>query len=278
MSEHAEKVVLPVISRQKRRRSWSKWTHLNNIVIGAAIPVITLIIWQWMYNKGYIDPYFLPSPIGIAAAVRELAVSGQLVEHIGVSFGRVISGFAIGGGLGLLFGLLVGFSRQSEKLLDPMVQLLRMTPHLAVAPLIILWFGFGETSKVLIIANGAFFPLYVNTMLGIRSVDNKLFEVSKVLQFSRFKKIIRLILPSSVPNILLGVRLSLAVSWLGVVVAEMINSKSGVGYLIYFGQYNSRTDFIFVGIIIFAVAGKAVDSFVRLLERKWLSWRDSYKG
>lgn len=278
MSERAEKVISPVVVGQKQRRTWNKVVLLKNILIGAAIPVITLLVWQWMYDRGYIDPYFLPSPIAIAAAFRELAVSGELAQHVGISSWRVLSGFALGGGLGLIFGLLVGFSRRSEKLLDPTVQLLRMTPHLAVAPLIILWFGFGETSKVLIIANGAFFPLYVNTMLGIRSVDNKLIEVANVLQYSGFKKIIKLILPSSVPNILLGVRLSLAVSWLGLVVAEMINSKSGVGYLIYFGQYNSRTDLIFVGIIVFAIAGKAVDSAVRLLERHALSWRDSYKG
>ncbi len=130
----------------------------------------------------------------------------------------------------------------------------------------------------MIIAKGALFPLYVNTLLGIRSVDNKMFDVAHVLEFSRFKQIVRLILPASLPHILLGLRLSLAISWLSLVVAELIGSQSGVGFLINFGKQTSSTELIFVGIIIFAIVGKLVDSFVRLLERSLLQWRDSFQG
>lgn len=262
-------------------KSWlsPQWKEkLNQFWIGAILPVFVLVIWQLAGDLGWIDTFFLPTPLTIAGAFKQLIVTGEITHHLGISIGRAAAGFAIGGGLGLLFGVWVGFSRKTESVLDPTVQLLRMIPHLAIAPLIILWFGFGETSKVLIIAKGAFFPLYVNTFLGIRSVDNKLFEVSHVLEFSRYKQIVRLILPSALPNILLGLRLSLAVSWLGLVVAELIGSKSGVGFLITIAKQNSLTEVIFVGVIIFAIIGKLVDSFVRNLERKWLKWRDSYQG
>ncbi len=281
MSERAEAVpaskpAKPVEGKRAERRSLK--TGVNNVAVGAAIPVITLVLWQLFCETGDIDPFFFPSPLAIGAAFGELAETGELFRHIGVSLGRVLAGFGIGGTLGWIFGLLAGFSRRTEMMLDPMIQLLRLTPSLALAPLFILWFGFGETSKVLIIATSAYFPLYVNTVLGIRNVDNKLVEVSRALEYNTAGLIRKLILPSSLPSILLGVRLSLAVSWLSVVVAEMINSKSGIGYLIYFGQYNSRTELIFVGVIIFAVAGKLVDSLVRYLERQLLGWRDSFRG
>jgi sulfonate transport system permease protein len=245
---------------------------------GAAIPVLLLVLWQLVGDLKLVSTVFLPTPYMIAAELGGLMQTGELASHLGISVGRAAAGFAIGGSLGLLLGIAAGLSRSTEQLIDPSVQMLRMVPHLAIAPLIILWFGFGETSKIAIIANGAFFPLYVNTVLGIRSVDNKLFEVASVLSFSRFKQIVRLILPAALPNILLGLRISLAVSWLGLVVAELIGSQSGIGFLINIGKQNGVTELIFVGIIIFAVVGKLIDSVVRLFERRWLQWRDTYEG
>ncbi|MGX4583278.1 ABC transporter permease [Paenibacillus chitinolyticus] len=250
----------------------------GDFALGAVLPVLVLIVWQAAGDLGWISTFFLPTPLMIGAALRELAVSGELTEHVGISLWRALTGFLLGGSLGLLFGLLTGYFRKAEQLLDPTLQMIRLVPHLAAAPLIILWFGFGETSKTLIIANGAFFPLYIHTYLGIRSVDNKLFDVAKVLRFSPYKQLLRLIIPASLPNILLGLRLSLAVSWLGLVVAELIGSQSGIGFLINFAKQNSATEIIFVGVILFAVVGKLVDTFVRLLEAKLLQWRDSFEG
>lgn len=279
MSEQAEVLAVPAAAGESKSAFGLKWKErLVTASLGGLLPVLVVLGWQWMGDAGRIDTFFIPTPLMIAAAFRELIASGELAGHLIVSLKRAAAGFAVGGALGLAFGILVGFSRRTESYLDPTFQMLRMIPHLALSPLIILWFGFGETSKVFIIANGAFFPLYINTFLGIRNVDNKLFEVSDVLEFNRLKQITRLVLPSSVPNILLGLRLSLAISWLGLVVAEMIGSKEGIGYLIHFGQSNSRTELIFAGIIIFAIIGKLVDSLVRLLDRKLLGWRDSYKG
>ncbi len=187
-------------------------------------------------------------------------------------------GFLIGGVLGLVLGVLTGLFRSAEYVLDPSIQVLRLVPHLAIAPLIILWFGFGEVSKIAIILSGSFFPLYINTFMGIRGVDNKLFEVARVLGFSPYQKLRRLILPAALPGILLGLRLSLAVAWIGLVVAELIGSQSGVGFLINEAKQNSNTPVIFVGILIFAIIGKLIDSLFKALERRLLFWRDSYEG
>ncbi|MGO4499286.1 ABC transporter permease [Paenibacillus sp. 2RAB27] len=254
------------------------WERVNNFVIGAVVPVLLLVIWQVSGDLGLFSPSFLPTPLQIAAEFRSLIASGELSQHLSISLQRAVIGFLIGGSIGLLFGFLVGFVQKLEFMLDPSFQMLRMIPHLAIAPLIILWFGFGEVSKIVIIANGAFFPMYIYTFLGIRNVDHKLFEVAKVLNFSKSKQIFRLILPAALPGILLGVRLSVAISWLGLVVAELIGSQEGIGFLINYGKQNSSAELIFVGVIIFAVIGKLVDSLVRWLERRWLSWRDSFQG
>ncbi|WP_018752070.1 ABC transporter permease [Paenibacillus sanguinis] len=248
------------------------------IALGAALPIAILAIWQVLSDLEIIDDLFMPSPLVIVRTLAELVITGQIFGHLGISLWRAAIGFLLGGGLGLVLGLLVGFSKRTEEYIDPSLQLLRLTPNLALAPLFILWFGFGEISKIVIIANIAFFPLYMNAYAGIRHVDPKLVEVSRVLEFSRIRQVTRLILPASVPSLLLGLRLSLAGSWLGLVVAEIIGSQEGIGYLITFGQSNNRTDIIFAGILIFALVGKLVDSFVRWLERRLLTWQDSFKG
>lgn len=245
---------------------------------GLILPAVVLIVWQVAGELGLVSETMLPTPVQILAAAGELAASGELFGHLQISIMRAATGFLLGGAIGLLAGLAVGFSSRVEHTLDPSVQMLRTIPHLAVIPLFILWFGFGELSKVLLIAKGAFFPLYVNTFLGIRSVDAKLFDVARVLQFSRWKQITRLILPAALPNILLGVRLSLGAAWLGLVVAELMGSSEGVGYLIMDARQFSQTAIVFVGIVIFALVGKATDSLVRYLEKRWLKWRDHYSG
>nr|WP_245590363.1 ABC transporter permease [Cohnella panacarvi] len=246
--------------------------------IGAALPVLIVALWQWAAERGWTNPLFFPAPDVIADAFGSLISSGELFHHLGISVWRALIGFVVGGSVGLLLGLLSGLSRKAEYVLDPSLQMLRTVPHLAIAPLVLLWFGFGEQSKIVIIALGAFFPLYVNTFVAIRNVDNKLFDVAKVLAFGRAKLLFRLVLPAALPGILLGVRLSLALSWIGLVVAELIGSQSGVGFLINLGKQTSATEDIFVGVIIFAIVGKLVDSFVRLLERKLLHWRESFEG
>ncbi|MFC3747671.1 ABC transporter permease [Paenibacillus sp. GCM10012306] len=260
--------------RLKRRRS----VQITNIALGVMLPIATVVIWEIAAAMGKLNPILLPAPSKIVEEFVSLTSSGELLHHLGISAWRALLGFLLGGGLGLTAGIWVGFSYKTERLLDPLLQMLRTLPHLAIAPLFILWFGFGEASKVLLIAKGTFFPLYVNTFLGIRSVDSKLFEVGRVLQFSKWNMITKLVVPAAMPNILLGVRLSVGVAWLVLVVAEMMGSSSGIGFLINDARSFSLTSVVFVGIIVFAIVGKLTDSLVKLLERRLLRWQDSYKG
>ncbi|HHT7152239.1 sulfonate ABC transporter permease [Bacillus thuringiensis serovar andalousiensis] len=274
------KAVMKPASITIKKNGIKKVRKLNVKVLVRAItiPVIILIIWQLAGVFGLVSKTVLPTPLDIFLAFQELIKTGELFGHLSISVFRAAAGFFIGGGLGIILGTIVGFSTRSEQYLDPSVQMLRTVPHLAVAPLFVLWFGFGETSKVLLIADSAFFPLYVNAFLGIRGVDSKLFDVARVLEFSKRKLITKLILPAALPNLLLGARLSLGVAWVSLVVAELMGSTEGIGYMIMDARQFSNTDIVFVGIIIFAFVGKFSDSLVRLLEVKFLRWRDNFKG
>ncbi|MBW4079903.1 ABC transporter permease [Paenibacillus sp. S150] len=255
-----------------RRRRWKP------VVKGLLLPVLALIVWEIAGTVGQINPTVLPTPHVIAEEFYNLARSGELYLHLRISLWRALLGFLLGGSVGFVLGLWSGFSKYAEKQIDPSIQMLRTIPSLAITPLFILWFGFGEWSKILLIALGAFFPVYVNTFLGIRSVDAKLFEVARILEFDRKSLITKLIVPSALPNILLGIRLSMGAAWLGLVVAEMMGSSAGMGFLIMDARYFSITSLVFVGILVFAIVGKLTDSLVKLLEKRLLRWRDSFLG
>ncbi|MEJ9210858.1 ABC transporter permease [Bacillus smithii] len=266
---------------EKKRKSLSQSSGKRRryrLLSGFILPVIITIIWQLIGSLGWVTKTVLPTPWEIILAAKNLIVSGVLFTNMKVSIIRAACGFVIGGGLGLALGTLVGLSAKSESLLDPTLQMVRTIPHLAITPLFILWFGLGEESKILLIGLGAFFPLYVNTFLGIRKVDSKLFEVARILEFSKWKQIKLLIVPSALPNILLGIRLSLGAAWLSLVVAELMGSTAGLGYMMMDARQFSNTDIVFVGIIIFAIVGKLTDSLVRLMEKHFLKWQDTYKG
>ncbi|ASS70395.1 ABC transporter permease [Bacillus atrophaeus] len=268
-------------SLQKTNVSQKRKNTAKNVygwVKGLVLPFVIIAVWQIAGSLEIVSATVLPTPLVILLTFKDLIVSGELFVHLKISVYRAAAGFLSGAGLGLLIGLLVGFSRKTEHYIDPSLQMLRTVPHLAVTPLFILWFGFDETSKILLIALGAFFPVYINTFLGIRGVDSKLFDVAKVLEFPWYRQMTKLILPAALPSILLGIRLSLGIAWLGLVVAELMGSSEGIGYMIMDARQFSQTNKVFVGIIIFAVVGKLTDSFVRFLERKLLKWRNSYQG
>lgn len=274
---------VPSVKNIRRRPLAEKkgipFTHSALAAIrGISLPILILIVWQAVGTFLAISKTVLPTPVDIILSFQSLMTSGELARHLLISLTRAVIGFFIGAGLGLLFGTISGLSNHVEQYVDPSLQMLRTVPHLALSPLFILWFGLGETSKVLLIALGAFFPLYVNTLLGIRGVDRKLFDVARILEFSRLKQITKLILPAALPNLLLGIRLSLGAAWLGLVVSELMGASEGIGYLIMDARQFSRTDVVFVGIIIFALGGKIGDSLVRIMEGRLLKWQDSYQG
>ncbi|MEK4875354.1 ABC transporter permease [Bacillus sp. FSL W8-0102] len=284
MSKAGMTAEIPVSTPRQSEKKWKSISQSSGkrrryrLLSGLILPVIIIIIWQLIGSLGWVTKTVLPTPWEIILAAKNLAVSGVLFTNMKVSIIRAACGFVIGGGLGLALGTLVGLSAKSESLLDPTLQMVRTIPHLAITPLFILWFGLGEESKILLIGLGAFFPLYVNTFLGIRKVDAKLFEVARILEFSKWKQIKLLIVPSALPNILLGIRLSLGAAWLSLVVAELMGSTAGLGYMMMDARQFSNTDIVFVGIIIFAIVGKLTDSLVRLMEKHFLKWQDTYKG
>ncbi|MEW5553210.1 ABC transporter permease [Peribacillus frigoritolerans] len=245
---------------------------------GSVIPVVVLIAWQALGSVGILPAQLFSSPLLIVMTFIDLVQSGEMGMHLQISLTRAFLGFALGGFLGLLLGVIVGMQKKSEEYLNPSIQMLRTVPLLAITPLFIMWFGFGELSKVLLIALGAFFPLYLQTFLGLRNVDKKLYDVALILEFSRREQITKLMIPAALPNILLGIRLALSAAWMCLVVAELLGADRGVGFMIQDARSFMQTDVVFVGIIIFALAGKISDSLVRFLENHLLKWQDSFKA
>ena len=268
----AQAINQPVAREKNARKGTPSWVR------GLVLPLLIIVIWQIFSSGGLVSATVLPSPLRIVETFYELMISGALFGHLQISIYRAVVGFLLGASIALVLGFIVGFSKRSESYIDPTMQMLRTIPSLAVTPLFILWFGFDELSKILLIAFASFFPVYVNTYNGIRSVDSKLFEVAQVLEFSKWQQLTKLILPSALSHILVGIRLSLGIAWLSLVVAELMGSSAGVGYMIMDARQFSQTDKVFVGIIIFGVVGKLTDSLVRILEQKLLKWRTSFEG
>ena len=193
-----------------------------------------------------------------------------------VSTRRAAIGFAVGGGLGLLLGLLTGSFRLLETLLDSTLQMVRNIPALALIPLVILWFGIDETAKLFLVALGVFFPVYLNTFHGIRSVDKGLIEMARSYGLSGWQLYRQVILPGALPSILVGVRFSLGLMWVLLIVAETISAQAGIGYLTMNAREFLQTDVVLVGILLYAALGKLADLAAKALERRWLRWHPGY--
>lgn len=238
-----------------------------------ASPVVLLALWQLCSALGVIPQRVLPAPSLIAKAGLELVRDGQLADALHVSGGRVAEALLLGGLIGTGLGIAVGLSSWFEAVADPPLQMVRALPHLGLIPLFILWFGIGELPKVLLVALGVVFPLYLNTFSAIRQVDLKLLETAQVLGFTLWQRLTTIIVPSATPQVLVGLRQALAAAWLTLIVAEQINADKGVGYLINNARDMLRIDVIIFGLIIYALLGIATDALVRLLERRASRYR-----
>lgn len=258
------------------RRSGQKFGPGN--LIGFILPAVVVIIWQIASTVGWVAPNLLPAPTTVCATFVQLLQDGELGGDLLASTLRWFIGFIIGGSLGLLLGSIVGLSRLAERALDTSIQMIRTVPFLALAPLLVLWLGLDEPPKITLVALASFFPLYINTFAGIRNVDRKLIEVGQVYQLSQRELLTRVILPAALPEVLTGVRYALAVAWLALVIAELLGSTQGLGYLLSEGREFVRVDIVLCSIIIFACAGKLVDLLMRALEVRLLRWRDTYTG
>lgn len=243
-----------------------------------ALPFVLLATWQIAVETGLLSTRILPAPGAVVTAGWQLVASGEIWTHLAISGWRASIGFAIGGGLGLLLGFITGLSKWGERLLDSSVQMIRNVPHLALIPLVILWFGIDESAKIFLVALGTLFPIYLNTYHGIRNVDPALVEMARSYGLSGFGLFRQVILPGALPSILVGVRFALGFMWLTLIVAETISANAGIGYLAMNAREFLQTDVVVLAILLYAVLGKLADLAARGLERAWLRWHPAYQA
>jgi len=268
----------PAAPVQAATRPWGRALRaLAERLLPWLLPLVLVVLWQLSAQWGWLSSRVLPAPLGVLQAGWTLAESGELWQHVKISAGRALLGLAIGGGLGLALGLLTGSVRVAETLLDSTVQMVRNIPALALIPLVILWFGIDEAAKLFLIAVAVFFPIYLNTFHGIRNVDPGLIEMGRTYGLSRWGLYTQVILPGALSSILVGLRFSLGLMWVILIVAETISAQAGIGYLTMNAREFLQTDIVLVGILLYALLGKLADVFARALERHWLRWHPGYQ-
>ena len=255
---------------QSHRRRFPRWA------LGLIVPVVIVALWELGATTGAISTRLIPPPSTIAGTLYDLAVSGDLVGHSVSTTLRVLGGFALGATVATVLGAATGVSERFETLFDPTLQALRNIPSIAWTPLFILWFGIFETSKILMIALGVFFPVYLTFSGAIASVDRGLVEVGRVYGFGTTKLIGRILLPASLPTYLIGLRNGLGLGWMFVVAAEFLGASQGLGYLLVDGQQTGRPALIIASIVMFAVLGKLTDRVLRSVGSRFTSWQDGF--
>ena len=250
----------------------------NSRFVPWIVPLLVIAGWELASRTGWLSTRILPEPLAVARAFWGLLKSGELLRDVAISTGRAVAGLAIGGGLGLVLGLLTGTFRTAETLLDTTLQMVRNVPPLALIPLVILWFGIDESAKLFLVAIGVFFPIYLNTYHGIRSVDAGLVEMARSYGLSGWPLYREVILPGALPSILVGLRFSLGLMWVLLIVAETISAQSGIGYMTMNAREFLQTDVVLVGVLLYALLGKLADLVARALEKRFLRWNPAYLG
>ena len=256
--------------RRRRHLSWPLGIYTT--------PVAILIIWEILAEAGVLGPTYAPAPTAIAGTAGHLWQQGVLGPDLAISLRRAAIGLVLGLSFGIVTGVIGGLLTSGENLFNGIVQIFNTIPILAILPVIIVWFGIGELPKVLIIAFGAFVPMYLNLFAAIRGVDQRLIEMARAAGAGRWRLVTRVLFPGALPGFLVGLRFSLAFSILGLVAAETVNANSGIGFLITNGQTYLQTNQVFVGLVIYSILGLLADQFVRVLERVLLRWRPSYEA
>ena len=261
----------PQRPKQPERHRGHAWARLVS-------PLAVVLLWQLVSSAGLISAQKLPPPVTVWRSAVSLVTTdspayGTLQGAMLVSLQRMAIGFAVGAVAAIGLALVAGLSRVGEDAVDPLMQILRTLPLFGLIPVFIVWFGIGELPKVILIALGAAIPLYLNTFAGIRSVDARLAEAGRALGLSRTEMIRHVILPGALPQALTGLRQSLGVAWLALVVAEQVNANAGLGFIISQATQFLRNDVILVALAVYAALGLITDALVRLLERKALAWR-----
>lgn len=251
----------------KRIGNW-----LKENLLALVVPVIVLLVWEAAGQLGWIRATLLPRPSAIAQVLVELIATGELFVHLGISILRVGQGFIIGAFLGVLVGVQIALVKKIRIALSLIFGVLRPIPVIAWIPVLILWMGIDEGSKITVIAIGSFWTVLVSVVQGIRSVDKKYLEVATILEKDQKTLLTKVVLPAALPAIFTGVRVGIDVAWRSVVAAELIAAASGIGYMIMYARELSQIDVVLVGVLSIGLTGVLIDQLLLLLEKKLLKW------
>jgi sulfonate transport system permease protein len=249
-----------------------------NIFLKLLAPVLLILVWYVASAAGVLNANILPSPVRVFQTLIKLITNGKLGQGLVVSGLRVIRGFAIGAVIGIVLGVLMGLSKTLNKILSSLVSIFRPIPMIAWIPLLIMWLGIGEESKVAVIIIGALWPVLLNTISGILSVDKKLLEVAQVLEKGKKEILFNVILPSAWPSIITGIRLGISTAWTCVVAAEMIAASSGIGYMIAYARELSQPDVVLVGVFTIGLVGLLIDFIIMRIQKRLLRWNYIQQG
>ena len=254
-------------------------TIFNKYWLIKVIPPILLIIgWEMASRFGYLKPLILPAPSAILKAAYLQIESGELFHHLGISLVRITKGYAAGAGLGLALGLLIGIFKRFDLATSLLLNFLRPIPMFAWMPLIILWLGISETTKTSIIAIGCFWPVLLNVIAGVKSVDKKYLEVASILEKNRYQTLVKVVLPSALPSIFTGLRIGIGMAWGAVVAAEVIASTSGIGFLLMYSREMWQPDITFVGTFSIGIIGLLIERLFKYIEDHLIKWNVNNTG
>ncbi|MBD1553127.1 ABC transporter permease [Pseudomonas typographi] len=242
-------------------------------MVRSLVVLLIVALWWTASASGSLSADLLPSPAQVIAACVGLVSDGDLAQALSISLYRAFVGFFIGSGIGLVLGLFAGLLKVGEQLVDAPMQIFRAIPFIALLPLFITWFGIGEYSKVMLIISATIFPVYLNTYGGARNVDKKLIEMARSFKLSSARIALRIVLPTSLPSIFVGLRYSSSTALLALVVSEQLNASSGIGYLLMTANQQQNSDIVIAIVIVYAIFGVLLDMFWRLAEHFALPWR-----
>lgn len=259
--------------KTRQRNGWPA-----RVGLGLVVPLALLLGWEVAAATGLVSTRLIPPPSRIVETLLDLARDGQLGVHVVATTLRVLAGFALGAAVGTVLGAMTGVSERFKVLFDPTLQALRNIPSIAWTPLFILWFGIFETSKVLMIALGVFFPVYLTFSGAVASVDRGLVEVGRIYGFGKVKLVRRILFPASLPTYVIGLRNGLGLGWMFVVAAEFLGASEGLGYLLVDGQQTGRPAVIIASIVMFALLGKVTDRFLAWVGGRYTGWQDGFNG
>lgn len=231
-----------------------------------------LLLWEAILALGWVDRKLMPTPRTVFAAGLSMAKSGELFVHIGASVARAVTGLVVGSGIGIVFGLLTGRITLFAQLLEPLAQLFRAIPAIAFVPLAIIWFGLGEQSKIFLIIFGVFFPVWINTLMGVKNVRPVYVRAARSLGATQQQLLRRVILPAALPFIITGVRISVAIAYIMLAAAEMAGAQRGLGQMIQESYLVFRTDRMIVGIVMLGVLGLVSDRLFMAGVRRLFPW------